>query len=117
MEGWHTGREWIDTGNLVERVNAAALELGDVNQPGVREVVRRLEGGGASAVSRRVRGRLPGRPWGSSRLRKSPGEGLVRYAERMGELRFDRPDSLACTHQRVGEMLQLIAATREYQLA
>ena len=36
VEGWHTGKEWIDTGILVERVNFAAEQLGDVSQPGVR---------------------------------------------------------------------------------
>ncbi len=116
VEGWHTGREWIDTGNLVERVNAAALEIGDVNQPGVREVIRRLEEAGpALSPEGFVDGCLEA--LGQFETSEQSREGLVRYAGRMGELRFDRPDSLACTHQRVGEMLQLIAATREYQLA
>ena len=29
VEGWHTGKEWIDTGILVERVNFAAEQVGD----------------------------------------------------------------------------------------
>ena len=44
-------------------------------------------------------------------------EHLVQYASKLGDLHFDRPDSLVCTEQRVGEMLQMITATREYQLA
>ena len=42
---------------------------------------------------------------------------LTRYAGRLGNLHFDRKDSLPCTEQRVGGMLQMITATREYQLA
>ncbi|GIT59826.1 MAG: hypothetical protein Ct9H300mP19_17740 [Dehalococcoidia bacterium] len=29
VEGWHTGREWIDSSFLIERVNFAANMLGD----------------------------------------------------------------------------------------
>ena len=29
VEGWHTGKEWIDTGCLVERINFAAQQVGD----------------------------------------------------------------------------------------
>ena len=46
VEGWHTGREWIDTGNLVERINSAAFGVGDVEQPGVRRIIDRLMAGG-----------------------------------------------------------------------
>jgi hypothetical protein len=42
---------------------------------------------------------------------------LVEHAAKLGDLKFDRQDLLACSEQRVGEMLQLIVATREYQLA
>ena len=36
VEGWHTGKEWIDTGILVERINFAAAQVGDPTSPGVR---------------------------------------------------------------------------------
>ena len=42
VEGWHTGKEWIDTGILVERVNFAAEQVGDANKPGIRRIVERL---------------------------------------------------------------------------
>ena len=42
VEGWHTGKEWIDSGALVERVNFAADRVGDINMPGVRRIVSRL---------------------------------------------------------------------------
>ena len=44
VEGWHTGKEWIDSGTLVERVNFTAGEVGRVNAPGIRDIITRLQG-------------------------------------------------------------------------
>src|SRR5204863_737139 len=46
VEGWHTGKEWIDTGILVERVNFAAEQVGNIDQPGVRKIIDRLRAQG-----------------------------------------------------------------------
>jgi len=115
VEGWHTGTEWVDTGTLVERINSAALELGDVNQPGVREIVEQLR-------SRRLV-LSPGQfvdncldLAGGLEVSDNTRNELVKYVESQGDLRFDRPDLATCSEQRVAELLQLIVATREYQL-
>ena len=42
VEGWHTGKEWIDGGNLTERVNFAVGEIGDGSSPGIRRIVEQL---------------------------------------------------------------------------
>lgn len=42
VEGWHTGHEWIDGGNLTERVNFAANEIADGEKPGIIEIANRL---------------------------------------------------------------------------
>jgi hypothetical protein len=116
VEGWHTGAEWIDTGNLVERINSAALEIGDVGQPGVRAVIDRIRSRGqVCSVEELVDLCLE---WmGQFEVSEITRQGLLEYAQKRGALRFDRQDQLACSEQRVGEMLQLIVATREYQLA
>jgi uncharacterized protein (DUF1800 family) len=41
VEGWHTGKEWIDTGCLVERANFGAKQLGDISKPGVQRIIAR----------------------------------------------------------------------------
>src|SRR5437870_1206917 len=46
VEGWHMGKEWIDTGILVERVNFGAKQLGDVSKPGVQRLIARLRAQG-----------------------------------------------------------------------
>ena len=54
VEGWHTGREWIDSGALVERVNFAADRVGDVNNPGVRRMVDRLQAGAEAMTAEQL---------------------------------------------------------------
>ena len=48
VEGWHTGREWIDSSFLIERVNFAANMLGDTNSPGMQKVIKRISTGKTS---------------------------------------------------------------------
>ncbi len=45
VEGWHTGREWIDSGFLIERVNFASQRLGNTQAPGVQKIVKRVAAG------------------------------------------------------------------------
>lgn len=42
VEGWHIGREWIDSAFLIERVNFAAERLADTETPGVQKLIERL---------------------------------------------------------------------------
>jgi hypothetical protein len=39
VEGWHQGTAWIDTGTLVERINFASEQFGDVTKPGVKAMI------------------------------------------------------------------------------
>ena len=42
VEGWHTGREWINSGALIDRVNFVADSVGDTRLPGVQAIVERV---------------------------------------------------------------------------
>ena len=44
VEGWHTGKEWIDSGSMVERINFVADELGNPKHVGVRNMIDALAG-------------------------------------------------------------------------
>ena len=39
VEGWHQGMEWVDTGTLVERINFASEQFGDMSKAGVRAMI------------------------------------------------------------------------------
>src|SRR5919109_2907624 len=42
VEGWHTGKEWIDGGTLVQRINFTADRVGDIHYPGIQVIIKRL---------------------------------------------------------------------------
>ncbi len=45
VEGWHTGKEWIDSALLMERVNFAVERIGNPDAPGVEKMMRRVAAG------------------------------------------------------------------------
>ena len=118
VEGWHEGVEWIDSGALVERVNFAAKELSDVSSPGVRSIIDRLAAGSEDGVlipSDLADGCLD--LLGPIQVSDDTRSVLVDYASRGGDLDLNGHQPGDQAEQRVGNMLRLVAATREYQLA
>jgi uncharacterized protein (DUF1800 family) len=112
VEGWHTGKEWIDTGILVERVNFAASQVGDIDKPGVKLIIDRLRAKGELAPEQFVDECLE--LIGPLDVSERSRDALVDFAKKGGSLMLAEGDRDA--EQRVGEMLQLIVATREFQL-
>ena len=112
VEGWHTGKEWIDSGTLVERINFAADQVGNIDLPGIRSIIARLGSEGAIlSAERLVDGCLE--LVGSYELSEETRGKLVTHARKGGELRTGTEEFA----QRVGQMLQLIVATQEYLFA
>jgi uncharacterized protein (DUF1800 family) len=48
VEGWHTGKEWINSGALVKRVNFVSDTMSDVTLPGVKKIIGRVAEGSAT---------------------------------------------------------------------
>ena len=116
VEGWHTGREWIDGGALNERVNFAANQLADMDKPGIREILRRLEETGPTIAPADLVARcldLAGQVEPSAETRS----GLMRLAESQGDLSFETDEGREQATRSIGRMLQLIVSSREYQMA
>ena len=114
VEGWHTGREWIDSGTLVERINFASDLLGNTELLGVRAMIDRLKSLGPSLSPEAlvdwcldVVGPLP--------VHDETREELVSHARRGGEARHGADGQDAEFTRRAGEMFQMIASTAEYQ--
>ena len=59
VEGWHTGKEWINSGSLMSRINFVADMVGNANLPGVRDLTESSASYGES-VSRGACGCLFG---------------------------------------------------------
>ena len=112
VEGWHTGKEWIDSGTLVERINFVADQVGNLDLPGVQLIVERMKAGPDNiSLEEFVDGCLD--LIGPVQVSESSRNSLIEYAKRGGDLQRSSDNF----PQRVTEMLQLIVATAEYQYA
>jgi uncharacterized protein (DUF1800 family) len=112
VEGWHTGKEWIDTGILVERVNFASEQVGDLTKPGVRALVDRLRAMGPLEPEALVEACLD--LAGPVSVQSGTRQALVNQVRSGGVLELA---SDPAAERRVTSLLQLIVATREYQFA
>jgi len=117
VEGWHEGSEWIDSGVLVERVNFAAQEMGNTSRPGVRDIIDRLSAssGGTLTPDEMVDQCLD--LVGPIAVSDETRDTLVGFAERQGDLDLKDHQPGDEAEQRVGNMLRLVASSREFQLA
>jgi uncharacterized protein (DUF1800 family) len=109
VEGWHTGKEWIDSGTLVERINFAADQIGNTGLPGVKDIINRLGSENVVGPEQLVDRCLE--LVGSYELAEETRQQLIEHAQKGGQL---SPGTEGYSNQ-VGEVLQLIVATQEYQ--
>ena len=112
VEGWHTGKEWIDGGTLVRRINFIADYVADLTQPGIQNIVQKLsaEGPTISPVGL-VDGCL--RLLGCYELEPETRQMLISQAEKDGDL----PTGTRAFPGQVTQVLQMIVATKEYLYA
>ena len=114
VEGWHTGKEWIDGGTLTERVNFAVDTLSDPSKPGFQDLVDELRRDeqpiSPSVFVQAVLDHLC-RLEVSDETRGT----LEAHAITQGPLHFeDDPDGSV---QKVVQMLTLAVSTREFQFS
>jgi uncharacterized protein (DUF1800 family) len=116
VEGWHTGKEWIDSGALVGRVNFASDQVGKVEQPGVQAIIRRLSAQAqAYSPQQLVDGCLD--LLGPLEVTPETHRALVAHASQAGVAKCASAKDQEQFARRVAEMLQLIVSTREFQFA
>ena len=112
VEGWHTGKEWIDGGTLLRRINFIADYVGDVSYPGIQSIVEKLAAEGPiMSPEGLVDGCL--RLLGHYEVADRTHQDLLEHAKKIGDL----PTNTREFPQAVGKMLQLIVATKEYLYA
>ena len=115
VEGWHTGTEWVNTAALVNRINFAVDLFSDEDKPGVRYIIESIRAQGNLSPEQLVEECLDmmGGITPSDRTLRE----LNDHASASGDLRFDTASNQAKSTRRILEMMQLIASTREFQLA
>ena len=112
VEGWHTGKEWIDSGTLVERINFTADQVGNTALPGVKNNIARFNSEGSTISHERFIGGCL-EMLGAYELTPETSSQLMDMAQSEGEVKTGTPEF----ETRVGQMLQSIVATTEYLFA
>jgi len=117
VEGYDGGLTWIDTGVLVERMNFASEELGNTMTPGSQSLIRRLaaDNGGTVTPERLVDVCLD--HLGALSVQEETRSRLVEYAAEGGDIQVDGHTLGEKARQSVAGVVQLIAATPEFQRA
>ena len=112
LEGWHTGREWIDGGTLVGRINFSADHVGNVTYPGIRDIIEKMAFEGPTISPDGLVDTCL-RMLGHYELADETRRMLVAHAQKNGELHTNKKEF----PQQVGQTLQMIVATKEYLYA
>ena len=113
VEGWHTGVEWIDSDALLRRINFAADRLSNVELPGVQSIIDRIRQSGKLSPEELVDTCCD--LIGLSEASRATRDELVSQARQGGDLSWTTEAESSASSRRVGEMLALIAASREFQ--
>ena len=114
VEGWHTGKEWINSGALVKRVNFVADRISNIDLPGVQDIVRMVGSNGTSMTAEDLVDRCLDQ-MGPIEVSESTRRELISHAEAEGPISLATDEEYSVFSRRVGDLLALVAATREYQ--
>ena len=117
VEGWHEGAEWIDSGALVERVNFVGKELGNPENPGVRSIIDRLGNQSDGPLSPEAQVDACIDLLGPLQMADSTRTSLSEFASEQGQADLRTDYRTEADEQRIANLLRLLTATREYQLA
>ena len=115
VEGWHTGVEWINSGSLMRRINFTADMVSDVNRPGIRTMIDRLQAEGDLSPAKLVDGCLD--LMGPLEVDDATRQELVAHAQTDGNILWATSADVENGERRISEMLQLIVSLRDYQYA
>ena len=116
VEGWHTGKEWIDAGTLNERVNFAADEMANLDRPGIREIIDAIGVEGKALEPEDLVNRCLDQ-MASMAVGHETRAALIAHARSRPELRFGTEAEREESASRISRMLQLIVSSTEYQYA
>jgi hypothetical protein len=99
----------------MQRVNFTAELVGDVERPGIKDLLDRLQARGGRTPEQIVDDCLD--LMGPLEMNPNSRQGLIGFVEHGGDFHWDNDEQVQASTARVSELLQLIVATREYQFA
>ena len=97
----------------MKRINFCADAVANIEYPGIHAIVERVEAMGSISPEKLVDSCLD--LIGPVEVEEATRGELRVMAEQEGDLSWDTEEARGASAQRVGDMLALIASTREYQ--
>ena len=114
VEGWHTGKEWIDGGTLTERVNFAVETLNDASKPGLRIIIDKIRNMDTPITPEKFVDSIL-----ESLCRLDVSEDtrdtLIAHAYEAGDLKFASEIEIQNSEERILQIVALAVSAREYQ--
>ena len=110
VEGWYTGKEWINSGSLLARINFVADHVANTSLPGVKSIIADMKAEGVTTPEQLVAASLD--HLGYLELGDETKEQLMAHVKSNGDL--DWGDE-AAAGTRIVELLAMVGATTEYQ--
>ena len=117
VEGWHEGVEWIDSGALVERINFVVQELSNTNNPGIRYILDCLKDSNTDSLTPEQLLDSCLDLIGPIEVSDETREVLIQHVSNNGNIDLSNGHNKDGSDQRVGELLSLIGASPEFQMA
>jgi len=117
VEGWDGGTAWIDTGALVERMNFAAEELGNVTTPGSQDLLERVLAENSTEVTPERVIDICLDHVGALSIHKDTRSKLIEYANENGGVKVNANELSESAQQIISGIVKLIASTPEFQKA
>ena len=115
VESWHTGEEWIDVGALVRRVNFAAKYFSNTNLQGIRTIIDYIKARGTLSPNYFLDSCLE--LMEPIELGNSTYQELLKHITEDGDLSWDSSHDTSESERRIGILLAMVSASREYQFA
>jgi uncharacterized protein (DUF1800 family) len=117
VEGWHQGTEWIDTGTLVERLNFASAQLGDVSKSGVKSIISEILNDHDDDLTPEELVESCLDQLGLVSVSDSTHDALIDFASKGGSVTVKSTQSDGGTQKQIARMMQLIGTSYEFQRA
>ena len=114
VEGWHTGKEWINSGALINRVNFVADRVRETGLPGVETMITRIASNGNRVTAEALVDRCLDQ-MGPLGVKEETYRELVAHVEADGPITAPTEEIEPDFARRAGDLLAIIAGTREYQ--
>ena len=110
VEGWHTGREWVNSGSLVKRVNFVSDRVSDADLPGVQSMLDYVASNGATMSADELVDRCLD-IMGPLEVDQRTHDELVSHVASGGDIAVGTDEFT----DRATQTFALISSTREYQ--